>query len=1533
MRNQAVIDQISELIDTTRKVYLSSASYINADYNREISFAKEYKGRQLFELLQNADDESVCGEGKLKIELKGDRLYVSNTGTPFSVDGIQSLMIANNSTKKVRKNMIGNKGLGFRSVLNWSNSVVIATEDFAVEFSKQNSIEFLNSLFSEKPKLRDELIDRQTDKYPIAILSCPKIIEQEVENGYDTTIIINCLNNEIVSSVKTQIEQLRFEELILLPNLSTVEVITENYHKKFNKLKDDNQVLIQEVDGKTNDEISLTAWDIYKKAGTLIDENSAEKEYELILAYNNETPTSGDYLYSYFKTDVRLSFPAIVHGPFELSNNRNQLEKDNEVNRQLINALAELLVETAVKISEKNKVCDYSPIKLLIASEIDLSLKNYNLQERIYEKINDIRILPTIADKYIAFGDLPKYSKLPFYDVLHKNVFSSLLKKCDDNTVAKYLEGRLSFYNYEDFIKLLAEDIEKNDYSIEIKCELMELFRQQFPFKSGFSLGILVDQNGNNIPPKMRAYLPPKDDVTQLPHWVSVRFLNSKMANNLNGNNRGGVRNLASDFAEFGVTEYNFGRVHSEVMTQLKENLTVDRVNDVLNWIFKYYKSQENKGGNLIGDTYIITRVGDVKKANECYFGREYNNELGEKVISTYSDNFIVDYRQILGTEDLNLIIIFFEWLGVSLIPKFTSEFLSYQDMNLYLNSSYKDSDNVQTSDGEMQWSRVRYAVSSVKVESIENIDKILKFAQTDDIIALFILNEKLRNSIYNKHERLASSQIQFKMSYQKAYRTIGNLSMRSYIQFLLASKKWILCEDGNKHLASYCCFENNNLEPLIHIPFIDYKALKDRYGITKKDVDAFLVKIGVAEIFTELPQRVIYDVLLHLPEIDQELRKGRPLYSKMKDNIDSDDIDISEENYNKFLSQGKVIAKINGVKSYTPVREVFYSDNKSFSEEILRNFNMFYFEYRAGVKKVSKLFGVKPLVAVDVKLSNEPELSFLNNEFNQEYLEYCAYILACRMDVKSAQRDREITALKKNKIYICENVDFEFDFNEETKKARLYKYETLIISSNNAAYVCLPGYQGKLSDLKKDINFADAIAELVMIFLNLTSGRELFRELFSKSREDRNYLMRNDKGDEDLSKLDTAKRFLELQYDPKIEFWNAIVELCKLNYTETHSINSVINDIGFDVEKADNINYEDLNSDNNFPIFIELFDGIEKDISDFNEKCSRTIDIRKYWIGEFNKLKYLLKKQYRNYLYSIPEMSAEQFGKLDSNYDSIEINPANSIKVDIKAEFEKVYDVAADTLEIEHYDDVDAILKEKIEACNKDIYKKAVDIYGKAKADLYVLFDMLDGLFTEEKEEIGVPERTGNQDTAQAVRDLHIEYSVNADVVLTKVTESATPKGTHKTAKTYTRATEEAQKRDGMIGEKAVYQMLSDKFGEVKWLSGIAQQLGFINEGNDMLGYDMTYYIDGVQKYVEVKASKDKNLSFNISRNEINFARNHLDNYELYYVSIRDDEAVIIPLENLFVFADGEDLFNNSKFTIENKEYYISAKLVSKKD
>ena len=1531
MVNQTAIKQINNLIEITRNVYLSSASYINADYNREISFTKEYKGRQLFELLQNADDESIHGEGKLKIELKGDKLFVSNTGTPFSIDGIQSLMIANNSTKKVRKNMIGNKGLGFRSILNWSNSVAIATEDFSVEFSKQNSMEFLNSLFLEKPKLRDELFARQTDEYPIAILSCPKIIEQEVEDGYDTTIIINCLNDEIVSSVKTQIEQLRFEELILLPNLSTVEAITENYHKKFNKLIEDDQVLIQEVDGTTNEEISLTAWDIYKKTGTLIDENGVKKEYELILAYNNETPVSGDYLYSYFKTDVRLSFPAIVHGPFELSNNRNQLEKDNEVNRQLIDALAELLVETAVKIAEKNKVCDYSPIKLLIASEIDLSLKAYNLQERIYEKIKDIKILPTIADKYIAFGDLPKYSKLPFYNVLNKNIFSSLLKKCDDNTVSKYLEGRLSFYSYEDFIKLLAEDIEKNEHSIEIRCDLMELFIQQYPYRSALSLGILVDQNGNSIPPNIKAYLPPKDDVTQLPKWVSVRFLNSEMANKLNSGNRSGVRNLASEFSEFGITEYNFNRVVSEVQTQLKENLVADRVNDVLNWIFKYYKLQENKGGNLAGDIYVITRDNVIKKANECYFGSEYNNELGEKVISTYSDNFIVDYRQILGTEDLNLVINFFEWLGVSKIPKLMLYDLSYIDKISYLNNCYKDNDKVQTSYGETQWSKIRNSIHSVKVLSIENIDKILSNAETDDIIALFLLNEKLRNTIYNKYESFASAQILFKLPGQKVYRYVGNLSMHSYIQFLLKSQKWILCEDGNKHLASYCCFENNDLEPLIHIPVVNYKVLKDRYDITKKDIDAFLVKIGVAEIFTDLSQNVIYDVLLRLPTIDQDLKKGRPLYSKMKENIDINDIDTSEENYKKFIRQGKIIAKINGVKSYTPVQDVFYSDNKSFSEEILRNFNMFYFEYKAGVKKVSKLFGVKPLVAVDVKLSNEPELSFINDEFNREYLEYCTYILACRMDVKNTQRDR--TALKKNKIYICENVDFEFVINGEIKKACLHKYETLIISSNNAAYVCLPGYQGKFSDLKKDINFADAIAELVMIFLNITSGRELYRELFSKSREDRNYLMRNDKGDEDLCKLTKAKQLMELKYDPKIEFWNAIVELCKLNYTETPIIDSIINDIGFDMEKANNIDYDELNSDINFPIFIELFDGIEKDISDFNEKCSRTIDIRKYWIGEFNKLKYSLKKQYRNYLYSIHEMSAEQFGKLDSNYDSIEIIPTNSIKVDIKAEFEKVYGVAADTLEIENYDDVDAILKEKIEACNKNIYKKAVDIYGKAKSDLYVLFDMLDGIFTEEKKEIGVPEITDNQDTAQAVRDLHIEYSVNTDVVLTKVAESATSKGTHKIAKTYTRATEEAQKRDGMIGEKAVYQMLSDKFGEVKWLSGIAQQLGFINEGNDTLGYDMTYYIDGVQKYVEVKASKDKNVSFNISRNEINFARNHLDNYELYYVSIWEAAAVIIPLENLFVFGDGEDLFNNSKFTIENKEYYISAKLVSKKD
>ena len=47
---------IEKLIESNLKTYRDNSDRFIADYNRELELTKEYNGRQLLELLQNADD-------------------------------------------------------------------------------------------------------------------------------------------------------------------------------------------------------------------------------------------------------------------------------------------------------------------------------------------------------------------------------------------------------------------------------------------------------------------------------------------------------------------------------------------------------------------------------------------------------------------------------------------------------------------------------------------------------------------------------------------------------------------------------------------------------------------------------------------------------------------------------------------------------------------------------------------------------------------------------------------------------------------------------------------------------------------------------------------------------------------------------------------------------------------------------------------------------------------------------------------------------------------------------------------------------------------------------------------------------------------------------------------------------------------------------------------------------------------------------------------------------------------------------------
>jgi len=160
-----------------------------SDLKQEIATLKDYNGRQFLELLQNIDDQK-SEKALIKLDKKNKIISIANNGNPFSEQGLKSLMMPNLSSKD--KTFIGNKGLGFRSLLNWAGEIYVKSENLSIEFSEKNR----NQLQPDKKR---------------AILSAPEWIDEknprewinniDIPNEYITHISIHYTNVEIEKDI------------------------------------------------------------------------------------------------------------------------------------------------------------------------------------------------------------------------------------------------------------------------------------------------------------------------------------------------------------------------------------------------------------------------------------------------------------------------------------------------------------------------------------------------------------------------------------------------------------------------------------------------------------------------------------------------------------------------------------------------------------------------------------------------------------------------------------------------------------------------------------------------------------------------------------------------------------------------------------------------------------------------------------------------------------------------------------------------------------------------------------------------------------------------------------------------------------------------------------------------------------------------------------------------------------------------------------------------------------------------------------
>ena len=229
--------EIEKLIENNLRTYRDNSDRFISDYNRELELTKEYNGRQLLELLQNADDAS-SNEVLILWDKDNSKLTISNKGEPFETGGIKSLMLANLSTK-TKISYIGNKGLGFRSILNWAEQIKINSNGCIISFSEIIAKDiFENQLeLSEEDRLQLRInrnLSKQTVPFPV--LAIPAIAENGKASNWTTTIEIT-YRKEYEADIETQLAEIREEILLFLNNIEKITILNGSETLELQSLK------------------------------------------------------------------------------------------------------------------------------------------------------------------------------------------------------------------------------------------------------------------------------------------------------------------------------------------------------------------------------------------------------------------------------------------------------------------------------------------------------------------------------------------------------------------------------------------------------------------------------------------------------------------------------------------------------------------------------------------------------------------------------------------------------------------------------------------------------------------------------------------------------------------------------------------------------------------------------------------------------------------------------------------------------------------------------------------------------------------------------------------------------------------------------------------------------------------------------------------------------------------------------------------------------------------------------------------------
>ena len=173
--------------------------------------AESYDARSFVELLQNADD---AGASRFVVQRAGDSLLVANDGRPFTRTDFESLCRSAASHKQ-RGTTIGYRGIGFKSVVGFAETVYLFSGGLEAVFSAQRTLKEVPGA-SRVPLVRIPHPVQAGERNEMA--SAVDSISQE---GFRTTFIFKSL---VASGIEAEFAAFDPTAMLFLRHVRQVEI-------------------------------------------------------------------------------------------------------------------------------------------------------------------------------------------------------------------------------------------------------------------------------------------------------------------------------------------------------------------------------------------------------------------------------------------------------------------------------------------------------------------------------------------------------------------------------------------------------------------------------------------------------------------------------------------------------------------------------------------------------------------------------------------------------------------------------------------------------------------------------------------------------------------------------------------------------------------------------------------------------------------------------------------------------------------------------------------------------------------------------------------------------------------------------------------------------------------------------------------------------------------------------------------------------------------------------------------------------------